>query len=88
LKTGPDEKRRAALREIRFERRLGLALPGADNEPLRRELGYWYELRSYPAHGESLGTGYNIAVVFERAFELDELVNAQIGQAGGQEPTE
>lgn len=75
-RVGSERRRRGAVRDLPFKRRLDLALPGSDYAALRSEIDEWYELRSDAAHGESLGGRYNVSVVFERAFELDGLVNA------------
>ena len=83
-RVGSDAGRRAATRELPFERRLERALPSSENETLRGEIAKWYGLRNDAAYGERM-TSYNIETVFERAFELDGLVNAQMSQAGRQE---
>ena len=73
-----------AIREARFQRRLETALPGADNKDLRKTISGWYDLRSDAAHGERLHERYNVAAVFERAFELDALVSAQFNRSESQ----
>jgi len=78
------ERERNAIREARFQRRLETALPGADNKDLRKTISGWYDLRSDAAHGERLHERYNVAAVFERAFELDALVSAQFNRSESQ----
>ena len=78
-RVGSDARRRTAISEFAFERRLDLALSGPKNEALRGEIAKWSRLRNDAAHGERM-TSYDIAT----AFELDDLVNAQMSQAGGE----
>ena len=69
------------MRGAKFEKRLEVALPGLRYKVLRKEVSQWYDIRSDAAHGERFAYGYNVATVFERAFELDELVRRQSGDA-------
>jgi hypothetical protein len=75
---GKDKKRQAAIRDAKFEKRLALASPAPEDEPIRQEIEGWHKLRSDAAHGERLTSTYNVATVFERAFALDALVSAQL----------
>jgi hypothetical protein len=81
-RVGKDKRTQTAIREAKFEKRLKLALPDSEHQPIRGEIAAWYELRSDAAHGERLTYSYNVATVFDRAFELDALVGAQLGNAG------
>jgi len=81
---GADRRRAEALREARFDRRLNSALPGSGNKSPRDEIAGWYNIRRGPAHGERFAASYNVATVFERAFQLEALVDEQLSQAGHQ----
>lgn len=71
----PEE--RIAMRDRPFERRLDHALPGTDKEETRKEIKNWYDLRNYVAHGERIGSGYNIAEVLRRARELENELGSE-----------
>jgi hypothetical protein len=68
--------RRPALRDQKFEKRMGLALSGRDNKALRDDFSRWYNLRNDAAHGERL-TKYDINAVLERADKLDAMLREQ-----------
>ena len=67
---------RAAVREIPFERRLDMALPGHQQTAARQEIKHWYILRNAPAHGDRFAADYRIAEVLQRAKELDRLIES------------
>jgi hypothetical protein len=67
------ERQRLALRDTKFGRRMGMTLPGPDNKAVRDEIESWYGLRSEAAYCERLTT-YNIANVFDRADQLESLL--------------
>lgn len=73
------EPRRRALREQKFERRMELALPGAENKTIRDEIAGWYSLRNDAAHGEHLA-GYDINAVLDRVDQLDVMLMEQPGR--------
>jgi len=79
-RVGTDRKRPAAMREAKFEKRLEHALPGPESADLRREIGGWYDTRSDAAHGGRLTYTYDVAAVFDRAFQFDELVTTQLNE--------
>ena len=83
-RAGAGERRKQAMRDAKFEKRLECALPGPANEPLRNEISGWYNERSDAAHGERFGPSYNVATVFERAFQLEALVSEQLNQTADQ----
>jgi hypothetical protein len=70
------EDRRRTLREQKFERRMGLALPGRDHKTLRDDIARWYDVRNDAAHGERLAK-YDIDAVLERADQLDAMLDAR-----------
>ena len=66
------ERQRRALREQKFEKRMGLASPGTAYVAIREEIAGWYDLRSDAALGRHLAR-YNIAAAFDRAARLDTM---------------
>jgi hypothetical protein len=70
------EQRRLALRELKFEKRMSLALHGSHNKIIRDEITGWYNLRNDAAHGEHLAQ-YNIPRVLERADQLDAMLRGR-----------
>ena len=76
------ERKREALRQQRFERRLALALPEAANAGLRQEITDWYSVRNDAAHRQDLTGSYVISEIFERAYQLDALLTARIDSPG------
>jgi hypothetical protein len=67
------EQQRYALRAQRFERRLGLALTGAQYRTVREELITLYRLRNDAAHGERLAE-YDVEALFRRADHLEGML--------------
>jgi hypothetical protein len=72
------ERERGALRERSFGRRLMMAPPGQDNAALRQDIVNWSKIRNDAAHGGQLTSGYAIAAIFERAYQLDALLTDQM----------
>ncbi|MBV9757558.1 MAG: hypothetical protein JO047_10925 [Alphaproteobacteria bacterium] len=66
---------REAVRELPFERRLHMALPGRHRDTARQEIKRWYVLRNASAHGERLAADYRVAEILQRAKELDRLID-------------
>jgi hypothetical protein len=69
-------------RELAFDRRLTLALPGVGNAELRRDIANWSRIRNDAAHGRELTGGYVMAAIFERAYQLDTLLTRQVAGPG------
>jgi hypothetical protein len=55
-----------------------MALPGQDNAALRQDIVNWSKIRNDAAHGGQLTSGYAIAAIFERAYQLDALLTDQM----------
>ena len=81
-------RERRTPRELGFDRRLNLALPGVANAELRRDIANWSRIRNDAAHGRELTGGYVMPAIFERAYQLEALLTGQLGDAGepGEEP--
>jgi hypothetical protein len=79
---------RRTPRELSFDRRLMLALPGVANAELRWDIANWSRIRNDAAHGRELTGGYVMPAIFERAYQLGALLTGQLGDAGepGEEP--
>jgi hypothetical protein len=70
------ETQRQALREQKFARRMGLALPGPGNRAARDKIAVWYDVRNDAAHGERL-VEYDIDAIFERADQLEAMIRGE-----------
>jgi hypothetical protein len=81
-------RERRTPRELGFDRRLNLTLPGVANAELRRDIANWSRIRNDAAHGRELTGGYVMPAIFERAYQLEALLTGQLGDAGepGEEP--
>jgi hypothetical protein len=81
-------RRRQALRDQSFERRLDLALRGDDMAEIRHRIAIWYSWRNDAAHGERITSGYDVADMFETAYELEAILSEQLArlQAPGEGP--
>jgi hypothetical protein len=81
-------RERRTPRELSFDRRLMMALPGVANAELRRDIANWSRIRNDAAHGRELTGGYVMPAIFERAYQLEALLTGQLGDAGepGEEP--
>lgn len=66
------EDQKNALRDAKFIQRLKIALP--HQEDLRDEIEDWYSVRSDPAHGRGIASGYEIGPLLARAREIDALL--------------
>jgi hypothetical protein len=65
---------RATIRDVGFQRRLDMALPGAEHDLVRREIEAWYGRRNRVAHGETAAAEFDLSQIFRRARELDTAI--------------
>jgi hypothetical protein len=82
LATAPSvtAQRRQAVRDQSFARRLDLALQGDDMAELRRRIAIWYTWRNEAAHGERIPSGYDVADMFETAYQLEASLGGQLAR--------
>lgn len=67
-----ESKHKEALRDLPFERRLGIALGNLST--LRAKIKGWYKVRNDVAHGESITSGYDIEAVLNSARSIERLL--------------
>jgi len=68
-------RQQPTLRSLKFDKRLGLALP--NNTTLKSVIEGWYEDRSDAAHGRSVASAYDIPAMLARAREIEaQLIGA------------